>query len=153
MAKSILRITLTHKSNMRKLLITILISTIFVGTSSALTFVNNKDGNQVVNTKNGNKASQINYQDGKKVGETKYEYYDNGQKRTETNYKDGARNGKRTYWDINGNKISEEYYKKGWKDGNSFVWYRSGHLRSKRIFIADKISKYYLWYENGQTKW
>ncbi len=82
-------------------------------------------GKNVCVYKNGQKAKEGNYKDGKKDGKWT-NWHENGQKRSEGNYKDGKHDGKWTNWHDNGQKISEGNWKDGKQDGKWTAWNRNG---------------------------
>ena len=60
--------------------------------------------------KNGQKAEEGNYKDGKPDGLV-VGWYKNGKKQFESNYKDGKGDGLWTHWNENGQKFSEKNFK------------------------------------------
>ena len=55
------------------------------------------------------------------------EWYENGQKKSEVNYNDGKRDGLETAWYENGQKKSES----NWRDGLWIKWYENGQKKSE----------------------
>ena len=53
---------------------------------------------------NGKKATEVNYKDGKKDGQTLF-WHNNGQKKKESNYKDGKSIGRAKYWNRKGEPV------------------------------------------------
>ena len=76
--------------------------------------------------KNGQKAEEGNYKDGKPDGLV-VGWYKNGKKQFESNYKDGKGDGLWTHWNENGQKFSEINFKDGEEvEGSRKYWNSKG---------------------------
>ncbi|MBW2964763.1 toxin-antitoxin system YwqK family antitoxin, partial [Candidatus Woesearchaeota archaeon] len=111
--------------------------------------------------KNGQKAWQVTYSDGKleeklfglseygnrqestyvngKREGKQYKWYDNGQKYAEENYVNGKEEGKQFRWHKNGQKYAEENYVNGKEEGKQFRWHKNGQKYAEENYVNGKI--------------
>jgi hypothetical protein len=99
---------------------------------------------------NGQKANEIDYEDGKYHG-TFIAYYDNGRMTYEQHYVNGICSGADRGWYADGAKSYEGQYVDGKQDGTWTHWNQDGRLQTRREMRAGEnhgVST--TWHENGQ---
>ena len=132
-----------------------------------------EEGKWTTYTFDGRIETEIQYESGKIVGETKYNYYpsgklkckknykkdkeegtstdylENGQKIWEANFIDGVMNGQKTNWHNNGNIESEQEYKNGILHGKATYYFISGAKRKEEMFKNGELDgKSAQWFKN-----
>ena len=98
--------------------------------------------------KNGQKAAEITYRDGKLEGLWTM-WRPNGQKRKEATFKDGKPEGPTTMWYDNGQKWEEANYKDGKPEGPYTSWHKNGQKQSEATFKDGKLVSETKWDEEG----
>ena len=98
-----------------------------------------KDDHWIEWNMTGQILSDLNYKDGKLVGETKYDYHSNGHKFKEIISTNGKK--KHTFWHENGQKHIEGNYKDGKEEGEWLYYHENGELQKTRIFKNGEITK------------
>ena len=101
---------------------------------------------------NGQKAMEVNYQDGKFEGQNIL-WHPNGQKAGEAIFKDGNPDGIHKSWHDNGTKNNEVTYKDGKREGIYTAWHENGKTRLEGTYKDGKEDGIWAeWYDNGQKE-
>jgi hypothetical protein len=101
---------------------------------------------------NGQKAQEIEYQDGKYHG-TYAAFYDNGCIANQQNYENGVSNGADQGWYADGGKSYEGQYINGQQDGTWTHWHADGRLQTRREMRSGEYHGVSTaWHENGQRE-
>jgi hypothetical protein len=102
---------------------------------------------------NGQKAQEIEYQDGKYHG-TYAAFYDNGRIAYQQTYENGVSNGADQGWYADGGKSYEGQSINGKQDGTWTHWHADGRLQTRREFRSGELHGVSTaWYENGQKQY
>ena len=99
--------------------------------------------------KNGQKAGEGNFKDGKKNG-LWTTWHENGQKRDEITWKEDKPNGLATQWYENGQKKKEGNNKDGKPDGLYTLWYENGQKSGEGTYKESKLVTVVQWKFNGE---